>query len=601
MNFTHLFTAIFFLLLSITTKAYDLDALSHHEQWLRLLHYNTESDTFYIKSDGFYFSAGDVSARRELSLTIHNLSRNPNLQCKFPARTRWLKSQGIKLPKKPICNKFETWKKAESVDSVSLVFASGYMSNPASLYGHMLLKFNKSNTYGTHLLDHSINYGALVPEQENGVSYIVKGIFGGYSAGFSDQLFYTHHHNYASTELRDLWEYELSLSESETKFLLEHVWELIEQRFDYYFIDENCAYHIAKVIEVVTGKTLTHNLTPWVIPSTIFKKLSSARYQNHPLVREIKYTPSKSSEFHRSYTLLSEPLKELVGQLYTQPALFEDDKYELLTIEQKKHVLETLMSFVQLKITEQEGIEFHQSLKKKLINYRFKLPIGLTTPSNSIKPNVSAPHTAQNASKLSAGVLSSHDINAATLGFRLTYFDALNPDTARVKFSNLEMIDIELEVNNKSQLKVRKLDIIDLESFNPSYAETLPDGNWAWQLNVGFQRSYLDCHSCYFGGLSTGGGYSKRVKTSSIIYALANVEIGKNEHNWRVIPGIELGILSRVSDKMVFRSSVKSDFNSDPILNFEASFQLNDNNDLRLIFKQQNHNEVQLVFNYYWG
>ena len=51
-------------------------------------------------------------------------------------------------------------------------------------------------------------------------------------------------------ENRDVWEYELNLEPHEIERLLAHTWELGFTRFDYYFFDENCSYHLLSLLDV---------------------------------------------------------------------------------------------------------------------------------------------------------------------------------------------------------------------------------------------------------------------------------------------------------------------------------------------------------------
>ena len=53
------------------------------------------------------------------------------------------------------------------------------MSNTASMYGHLLLKFSDSDNHkSNNLLDNSLNYGAIVPNDENPLVYVLRGVFG---------------------------------------------------------------------------------------------------------------------------------------------------------------------------------------------------------------------------------------------------------------------------------------------------------------------------------------------------------------------------------------------------------------------------------------
>ena len=44
--------------------------------------------------------------------------------------------------------------------------------------------------------------------------------------------------------IRDAWQVE------ETARMVEHVWELRQVRFDYYFFDENCSFRLLELLEV---------------------------------------------------------------------------------------------------------------------------------------------------------------------------------------------------------------------------------------------------------------------------------------------------------------------------------------------------------------
>jgi hypothetical protein len=84
------------------------------------------------------------------------------------------------------CPKYEDYLDAFSTHSASLIFASGYLGNPASMFGHVFLKFNGESEDG--LLDNTFSYGAKVPDNENKLVYITKGILGGYQGKFSPAI-----------------------------------------------------------------------------------------------------------------------------------------------------------------------------------------------------------------------------------------------------------------------------------------------------------------------------------------------------------------------------------------------------------------------------
>ena len=171
------------------------------------------------------------------------------------------------------------WSKLSSTQSLSLIFATGYLGNPASYYGHTLLKLNSDQNKKLNLLETSVNFGAKVPKNEDPISYMLKGVVGGYDGSFSHSSYYYHTQNYLENELRDLWEYQLNLSQDDYYFLVAHIWELIEQDYIYYFFDENCVYRMYELFSLFDDIDLPPIKAPWVIPQEVVSAINSATYK----------------------------------------------------------------------------------------------------------------------------------------------------------------------------------------------------------------------------------------------------------------------------------------------------------------------------------
>ena len=214
--------------------------------WLRLLHFRltphitTHSDVITPEFFLTHKNTQDITPKTELYATLQafyqpiteNEDPNAHPQCLFPARFYWLK-QKLPLPQENLpnvqCPRLQQWAKFSSLDSVSLIMVSGYFGNPASTFGHLMVKLNNSEYKASSgdLLDQSINYGAKVPENEATPVYIMKGIFGGYLSSFSDKKFYTQDLAYSKHEFRDMWEYELNLNDKQNHLLVYHLWEML--------------------------------------------------------------------------------------------------------------------------------------------------------------------------------------------------------------------------------------------------------------------------------------------------------------------------------------------------------------------------------------
>jgi len=148
---------------------------------------------------------GNTDAQAELAATVLAL-REPlakgreddHAACRFPARRQWLETRipALRTELKNTlgglrCPAFTEWGDSQETESISLMFANGYLGNPASYYGHLFLKFNSKKSGQSYLLDKTENFGALDVKGDNPVQYIVKALVGGYDGGFSQIDFFT--------------------------------------------------------------------------------------------------------------------------------------------------------------------------------------------------------------------------------------------------------------------------------------------------------------------------------------------------------------------------------------------------------------------------
>ena len=169
--------------------------LSQHPYWLKLLHFYSFAESVGqwsfksdVESSGFFLSAkGKTDPQAELKATIKALlapagdDPNQHARCKFIARFNWLQSK-LDFPELPkqACPLFERWANLGEASGISIVFVSAYLKNPASIFGHLLIKFNSTNSlFGHSLLRPTLNYGAKITPGDNPFMYALNGLFGG--------------------------------------------------------------------------------------------------------------------------------------------------------------------------------------------------------------------------------------------------------------------------------------------------------------------------------------------------------------------------------------------------------------------------------------
>ncbi|MEL7292376.1 MAG: DUF4105 domain-containing protein, partial [Pseudomonadota bacterium] len=158
-------------------------------QWSKLLHFKNGRST--ISSPDFFLTEnGNFDAAEELKATLSALTSPSSMtHCRYPARYIWVKENfGSDLALSlQDCDDYQQWTQHSKTESISLVYVTGYLGNPASFFGHLMMKFNRQgdNKTDIELLDTGINFGANADPNDNPVKYVLYGIFGGYNATYT--------------------------------------------------------------------------------------------------------------------------------------------------------------------------------------------------------------------------------------------------------------------------------------------------------------------------------------------------------------------------------------------------------------------------------
>ncbi len=175
-------------------------------------------------------------------------------------------------------------------DAVTLIFPAAYLNNPASMFGHTLLRIDsRTRNEQTRLLDYTVNYAAST-QQERGFTFAMKGLFGGYHGSFSVAPYYAQVKRYGDLENRDIWEYRLTLSYEEVLRMMMHAWELKSAKFDYYFIDENCSYQLLSLLEAARPSLhLLDQFGLWAVPADTIRAVTGVE----DLTSSVTFRPSR--------------------------------------------------------------------------------------------------------------------------------------------------------------------------------------------------------------------------------------------------------------------------------------------------------------------
>lgn len=594
----------FLVLLSFQTLSADRLTVSQSWQWRKLLQFN-ENNISEVPQKEFFTSAnGSRDAYGELEQFLSVLSSEPRkTACKFPARY-WFLKQHFQLPSIDLksCDELRDWLKTDQPSSVSLVFADGYLKNPASFHGHLFIKIDRSDKPSKNLFDNSLNFGALVPSGENPITYMAKGLFGGYRAKYSSQPFYRHNISYAQEELRNLWHYKLALSSSQAMLFSLHLFELRATDYHYLFMSKNCAYYVARALELIVGEYMVFDSDITVIPSEVVANLVSLK--SGSLIENVYLERSQQSQFQIKYSQLSSVEKNIINNIILTGDMTLLDQ----VVSKAQHkVMVVLASYYAFRVKQDEKDKALQSKQKTVLKWLLQQPIAQHEWIN--KEPERKPHDGQPAALIRGGVLSTPRGNWSTITLRPTYYDRLQPAGGRPEHSAMSMGEVAFSFNDE-RLELDKIWLVNIENLNLSNTGVEGDGGLSWSLKFGGQRLRERSTDAHFSGFVSGGiGKAKTVAQDLVIYAMLEGRLHTKEragdkHNLTAQPklGFELNWrkgkgICELSLPVAITSNIDA---LEKKIHCEASFFSSSNTDVRVSYSSQDERLLRAQFSLYF-
>ena len=474
--------------------------LSKQRYWHLLLHMN--GDVSEIDDPNFFFAKnGATDPAAELQATLDaffsdEVKDDNSSICKFPARYFWLKEQlGATDFPTARCKKYEKIFKRVDPKSTTLVFPAAHINSPASMFGHTFLRINSS--FNSKLLSYAVNYAANADaEKENGVVFAIKGLVGGYYGRYSLLPYYEKLKEYRDSEQRDIWEYDLDLTQEETVAMFRHIWELNGTNSFYYFFTENCSYNMLWLLEVARPTLqLRDKFTYQVIPLETAHVVKQAG-----IITAEHYRPSKRTKLLKYETLLDEKLNTLPIQLVEGKVhASQIENNATIDIDQKRYILESGVEYLEYqysrgKVKKEEYLELFHAMTTARAKLGIAEPLDIKTPPNPING-----HRALRV-QLGAGVKDGDFVGY--LGICPAYHDLEDSEYGFLRGTQIEFLNL-LASTSKKETKIEEATIISIVSIAQ---RSLFFKNFSWRTKIGWDNDYLTQKPTF--GLSVGAGFS---------------------------------------------------------------------------------------------
>ena len=496
-----------FLLLLVPLTSFAGNSLDEDPKWIRLLHYRKSTLGKYISeadSSGFFLHKNgkrDPKAELEKSKEIFASTTTPDDNhpiCKFPLRYKWLNKE-LGMPWKADfsgCRNYIEFFSKLAARRASLVFSSYYLTNPNSAFGHTLLRLSRYDDRNeTEMLDYGINYSAQAKEN-NPFLYAIKGLFGGFKGEFAAIPYYYKIREYSDFEFRDLWSYDLKFSMPEVLEMVDHIWELGNTHFDYFYFHENCSYHLLSILEVARPSLdLTGRYSAYTIPADTVRLL-----QQEGLIEKGKRRESTYSRLVR----FSEDLNSAELDKAKTIAHNPDESGKLvagLSDERSARVLDVSMEAFDYYNFEKILKDDPATKEKKsfILSARAKNPVITTNELPQEKSTGDSPAFSHSPTRWTvAENYFSKRGKATRIEYRAALHDLLDPPQGSLKESQLEIGKFSFELQDRKfqnpGFVLDNISVFNIKNYQQQNYWTSP---LSWEVEVGAKQLRRDeCFNC---------------------------------------------------------------------------------------------------------
>ncbi len=579
--------------------------LDQHITWQRLMYADQAKKSEVTYNGYFYAHDGKTHLKNELQADINALfisaADNQSIRCKFPARSQWLIQQ-LQIDARHLpqvnCPEFETWFNQIKPHKATLIYATDFMGNPSSMFGHTLLRLDPKDQKQLNLVSYAINYAATVTGQDNW-SYAWKGLTGQYPGEYSLMPYYRKVKEYGDFESRDLWEYELNLTEDETHFLVKHIWEMQQVSFPYYFVSDNCAYRLLGLLDLVRPNlNLKQQFSYAAIPIQTVKAIDQQQ-----LVADVVYRPALETQLLAQVNQHGAELAKVAHQT----ALAQTDQVaDILkthnTPDQAK-ILEMAYDDLYLRFISREvDADMAQPKLRQLLTQRSQIDID--KQRQAPQPPKARPEQGHNARNFSVNFGEVQAEKFVELGHRQAYHDLIDPQGGYRLGTQLLFLDGNLQYRD-DKLKLEHFDVLSVNSYNPMqpFKSPLTWGfNFGWKQEAVEKGQFSEDEQHGVINLNMQAGYSVAdYDREHLCYAQlqSHLQGGKSlDEGWRIGVGPTVGCMNRWTDHINSVVQVELPYWQDQSqwnlrVGTQVQYSLNSNHALRLSwdFEQQDQKD----------
>lgn len=530
--------------------------LAEDPYWLRLLHMrkgiwnswksDIDGPDFFLSKNGRRDPQAELEATLTAAFDSSAASEDDNrIECRYPARFVWLDEKlALRNFLPPVtCGRLEAWKEKLAPESASLVFASYYMNNPASMYGHTFLRLGrKTRKEAGPLLDYTVNYSAQTTTN-NGFLFALFGLTGGFRGLFSTEPYYMKVQKYNNLESRDLWEYALAIDAQGLERLVNHLWEMGHTSISYYFLNKNCSYQLLPMLEVARPDLdLSSHFTVRAVPLDTLRSILAAP----GFVTDVHFRPSHLRRMRAGRSALGPEERSLALALSKHPDDETSRRLNLISPDRRAFILETAYDALRYRSGfYREQPESVRNIEHRILTMRSEQPAVVKSEISPPFP----PESAHGTGRISAGFGATRDSSFEEISYRGALHDAEADQTGYTEASQLEMVHLRFRYDNRSgKARMEEGTFVNVRSLTPWEPWVhVP----SWGVKIGFGSAHdlnRDAEENLFFGARGGTGVTLplRAMPKGLWYAMVEGDAslgGIFEDRYRLGAGFSSGVI----------------------------------------------------------
>lgn len=493
----------------VTDQAIERQIYNSHA-WHRLLHLD-QSNAPLINSKTFLLSHDKFSSKNEMVKTINSFFEDNQSICKYPARFYWLKNElNLNSDDFPIvdCKSFNKYLEKTNPINLKLVFVSEQVKSPSSMMGHTFFKL-EGVSESNQKRENAVSFFTVI-DTVNIPYLILKSTIIGMKGFFILSPYKNQKNRYLNEEERNIWEYDLNLTNYQKKLIYYHFWELKDLDITYLFTGFNCATIVDDMLGIA-DKNYKNDFSLWITPKDVIKKAN-----NHHLLGKSELVPSNVWTLNMLSEALPNDKTDEIEHLISTKRLNEIKKYSFSENEKIKQLeiglFRTYSEYLQQNSNNFFSKQEQDNLNVFLDEQEKEHYIDLSKYKNPIKTF--------DDTQFAIGYQKSFQQEGITLGFLPASNTLYDDNREYFSESSLKIGEFTLLLQPDA-VKIDSASIFAMQSLIPWNSLTKSLSN---DFKLNYEKQYTEKLNEYHAfNLSGGIGISKKIHEDVMLFGLLDV------------------------------------------------------------------------------